>query len=551
MIQHLYIKNYALINELNIDFKQGFSVMTGETGSGKSIILGALGLILGNRADHDAVLNKDEKCIVEGTFNLRSLKLQTVFSQFDLDYDDITHIRREIKKDGKSRAFINDTPVNLAVLKEISERLINIHSQNEIITLNHSNFQLSVVDSYAQITQAVNEYRKAFFEHKKKTATLQELIKVKRDQETEQDYLTFLVSELENINISEEEYNKLGNELNLLENAEEIKQHLYTAQQMLSDQDPNALDLILNSLHELKKTSEYDGSLQELHPRLQSVYLELKDLAATLASLQEEIVISNERVHEITEILDHIQKLEQKHHVSGIAALKSIENEINEKINSYTSLETSIAALEKDLKQGLSVLTEMAKNISQKRANTYQAIEASICMKLQQLGMPGAVFLISHSSSSNLHQDGFDQIKFLFSANTGHEPSDLATIASGGELSRIMLSIKSLISENRLLPTILFDEIDAGVSGEIAGKVGDILYELGQKMQVLAITHLPQIAARGDHHYKVKKVQDQNKASTRIELIEGEERIHEIAQMIEGNDFSQHALLTARHLVEK
>ncbi len=534
---------------MDISFEKGFSVVTGETGSGKSIILGALGLIMGQRANQTSLPQGEDKCIVEGTFNLENINLTGLFKQHELDYETETIIRREINKDGKSRAFINDTPVKLSTLKEFSEQLINIHSQHQIVTLNNTNFQLSVIDSFAGINKNTGSFRSLFSNYKIKKLQLTTLIKKQEELLADQDYQHFLLNELLEIKISEEEFQLLEDELNLMENAEDIKQRLFNLQQTLNEGDENILSNILSGISTINKIKDFDKEINSIHDRLNSTYLEIEDIANSIEKKQQEILYDPKRIEEINNHVDIIYRLEQKHHVSGINALLEITKDIEGKIKKFTSLEIEIKSLQEILNKEYKELVNLAKDVSHLRKKAIPLIEKEVSEKLKQLGLPKAKFNIELTQGEELHKDGIDHVKFMFNANPGSPIQELSKVASGGELSRIMLSIKSLISENNLLPTIIFDEIDSGVSGEIAGKVGDILFQLGQNMQVLAITHIPQIAARGQHHYQVTKQVKGNNTTSHIQKINKEDRILEIANMIEGKNHSKQAFETAKNMI--
>ncbi|MDZ7740814.1 MAG: DNA repair protein RecN [Bacteroidota bacterium] len=549
MLQHLTIKNYALIRHLNIDFSEGFSVLTGETGAGKSIILGALGLIIGNRADTQVLLNADIKCVIEGTFRLKNYGLKNYFKKHDLDYEEQSILRREINASGKSRAFINDTPVNLNVMKELADRLVNIHSQHKTITLNDSNFQLAVLDDFVKHDKQMEEYRQVYMHFREIEKQLKQRLQSEDKMRADEDYLRFQFEELEKADLRPGEQEELEAELDVLQNAEEIKSGLEHSISILNDEQAGVNKQLAELENGLKRIARYHKGLDEVSSRISSNLIDLKDILNELENIEQNIHFDNERVEQLQERLDNIYHLQQKHRLSSIEELIKLKDDFDLQLNSISSLDEEIGKLQKSKKELTEKLKNLSGEISANRREAISEFEKNIENILHELGMPDARFRIDHSILENFGKDGIDKIRFLFNANKGVQLNEISRIASGGELSRLMLSIKSLISGKSLLPTIIFDEIDMGVSGEIANKVGKILEQMSDRMQVLAITHLPQIAARGKTHYLVYKETDENSTVSLIKKISGEERIQEIAKMLSGEKVSEVAIQNAKELI--
>jgi len=549
MITHLSISNYALIRKLDINFSNGLSVITGETGAGKSILLGALSLILGNRADSQILLDKTKKCVIEGTFNIKDYNLIPFFKENDLDYDDNTLLRREINKSGKSRAFINDTPVNLNLIKELGDKLVNIHSQNKTVTLNNSDFQLAVVDSYVNKNDVLKQYRFGFKNYSEKKKKLNGLIEKENKSKSDQDYFQFQFDELEKANLDPDEFNNIEKELELLNHHEEIKTNLAGISQILDNKELNIISQLNEALSLIKNISEYNNDFENFHKRVESNLIDLRDLSSEIESIGESIIYDPKRITELNNNIDIVFHLQQKHRVNSVNKLIAIKDNLSEKLNEISSLENEINSLKKEISLIETELTKLAKLISLSRGEAIPKIEKNITELLVELGMPDGRFKVEQIKFNELTIDGFDKVKFLFNANKGGTLSDMSKIASGGELSRLMLSIKSLISQKNLLPTIIFDEIDSGVSGNIANKVGVILKKISQTMQVIAITHLPQIAGMGNFHYLVFKDSEKEITESRIKLISADERINEIAKMLSGSKISEIALQNAKELL--
>ncbi|MCK4407142.1 MAG: DNA repair protein RecN, partial [Bacteroidales bacterium] len=549
MLKHLSIENYALIEKLNIDFSEGLSVITGETGAGKSILIGALSLILGKRADTQVLLNKSKKCIVEGSFNIKNYGLDNFFKKYELDYENITILRREINKNGKSRAFINDTPVNLNLLKEFGDKLVDIHSQHNIITLNDSNFQLAVIDNYINHNELINNYKSEYFKYINQKNKLKELIEKENQLKTDQDYFKFQFDELENTQLIEGEQESIENELEILNHSEEIKSNLFKASQLLNNDENNLINTLteVNSL--IHQLAGYLENLKEIDERLSVSLIDLKDVAAEIEKIESQINFDSAQIEKLNNRLDLIYHLQQKHRITNISELINLKESLYRKLQGITSLDENIRKLRSDLNEQEKTLKKLANKISQNRKKAIPEIEKNIITILSRLAMPDAQIKIIQSNLPDFNRDGIDKIKFLFNANKGGGLNELSKIASGGELSRLMLSVKSLISQRNLLPTIIFDEIDLGVSGDIAGKVGDILLKMSKLMQVVAITHLPQIAGKGNDHLLVYKQTDEDSTKSKIKKIKDQERIKEIAKMLSGDEITKAAIENAKELL--
>ncbi|HTX88306.1 MAG TPA: DNA repair protein RecN [Bacteroidales bacterium] len=549
MLVKLTIENYALIDELEIGLSGGFTVITGETGAGKSILLGALSLILGQRAETSVLLDPDRKCIVEGTFLIRGYEMEELFREAELDYDDTLILRREIAPNGKSRAFVNDTPVNLNLLKDLGDRLVNIHSQHTITTLNDSDFQLSVLDNYAGNLASAKEYRETYRRFLEQQQELAKLLEEDSRSKTDRDYYHFLLDELSASTLRDGEQEELEEQLQVLSHAEEIKTSLDRAMQELSEGDRNLLNGLNEVLAVISRLSAYQSSLKEISERLDSDLIDLKDIASVIGKLGENVRYDPEELDRITQRLDLIYRLEKKHRVASVRELLSVRTELEERVRNTGTLEDRINRLKADTAAARQRLESMAEKISAARKKITGEIGEKILESLARLAIPDAGFRVELTPTGQLTKDGTDKVRFLFSANKGIEPDEITRIASGGELSRLMLSIKSLISQKNLLPTIIFDEIDSGVSGEVAGKIGAILKDMGATMQVIAITHLPQIAGKGESHFRVYKESGNGTARSRIKKLNRNERLHEIAKMVSDEKVTQAAVKAARELL--
>lgn len=551
MLLHLSVQNYALIRHLEIDFVDGFTVITGETGAGKSILLGALNLMLGKRADTQVLFDKSKKCIVEGVFSIGNDHHKDFFEKNQLDYDDQAILRREIQVNGKSRAFINDTPVTSLLLKTLGESLIDIHSQHQTTALNDPEYQLNVIDSYGSLTETVKDYRNRFQKFQNLKTVLNKLVEEENKSNNEKDFFNFLFTELDEAKLQKDEQEILELELEILNHAEEIKAKLFSSSQILGNDESGILIRLAEIRSNLESVSKFSQDYSEILSRVQSSYIELSDIFSHLEKNSESMVFSPERVNEIKERLDLIYHLETKHRVNSVEELLNKKSEFGNKLETINSLGEEIRKLAVEVESAGSEINNLAATISASRQKFFSEIENTIEESLGGLGIPHARFRIQHDITDDAGKDGIDAVKFLFNANKGGKLMDLAVVASGGELSRLMLAVKSLISKKSLLPTLIFDEIDIGVSGRIADKVGTLLSGLSASVQVIAITHLPQIAGKGNSHYFVYKVTDNNITETQIREIVSEERILEIAKMMSGEEVSSASVETARHLLKQ
>lgn len=552
MLSRLHIKNYVLIDSLNVEFNKGLSIITGETGAGKSILLGALGLVLGNRADSSSLLNKNNKCIIEAEFDILNYNLKDFFYANELDYESKTIIRREINAEGKSRAFVNDSPVNLSVLKELSGFLVDVHSQHETLTLNNSYFQLDVLDIYAGIKDAVTVYKRDFLSYSRLKDKLNTLIEEEKKAKADADYWQFQCDELSTANLIEGEKEKAEQELEALNNIEQIKTAISQSTNLLKDGDANIIAAIAQLVSSMNAVSKFHPALNELSNRIKASQVELKDIAQELENVQDEFVFNPERVEILNERLNAIYRLEQKHHTSSVTELIQIKNDFENKLSVFTTLESDIQKLTAEIIQQKNKLLEQAKFLSEKRQKAAPKIEKEIKEMLASTAMPDAKLQIEiNSKEENLSATGIDTIQYLFTANKGIKLEVLSKVASGGELSRLMLSIKALIAKLVALPSIIFDEIDSGISGEVANKVGDLVRKISDNHQVIAITHLPQMASKGDAHFLVYKNTHGNTTTSGLKLLNKEERINEIAKMISGNEVTQASLKNAKELLNK
>lgn len=551
MLQRLTVKNYAIIDHIEIRFSGNLNTITGETGAGKSIILGALSLILGARAANKTLYNEEEKCVVEGLFNLKGYDLKDFFAQNDLDYETETIIRREITPSGKSRAFINDTPVLLDVLKELGAMLINLHSQHETLALSSTTFQLQLVDAVARNQDSLAAYRTTFDSYKKTEQQLTNLREESRSSMGDLDYLQFQYNELEKANLDIDEFNNLEEELSLLENAEEIKSGITGAVNLLSYDEGSALDRLATTLSHLRGLTQYNDQLKELAERVESSRIELQDVARELEHLADNTQYDPERVGELQQRQNTINRLLVKHQVETVADLLDMQADIEGKLQAYQGITADIEKLEAQLTTLQKELGQQGGKLYDTRQTVLPGIEKEVKELLSFVGMPNADFRIKleRLPLDKVHRNGMDKVTFLFTANKGMQPEELRKVASGGELSRLMLVLKSLIASNTALPTLIFDEIDTGISGEVAAKVGQVMEKLGAQHQVIAITHLPQIASKGSSHYFVYKQTDGDRTATQIKKLSAEDRATEIAKMLGGDTVTQAAMDNARELL--
>ncbi len=549
MLVKLFVQNYALIQKLDISFDEGLTVITGETGAGKSILLGALSLALGSRADTGVLLNKSMKCVVEAAFRITEYDLDEYFSENELDYDNTTIIRREINPAGKSRAFINDTPVNLPVLKELGDKLIDVHSQHQTLMLNESKFQLDVIDSFAGNYKLLVNYMTVFRNYRNLKKEYDILLAKSEKNKSDLEYFQFQLTELEAANFRDSEQGELEKEREILEHAGEIMAALGESAGLLLADEMSLLGMLRKLRNNFSRIEPYLPEAGEIFSRIETIYIELDDIANEVEKLASDVDADSDRLSVVTERLDHIYTLTQKHRVKDLSELLQKKNELEEIVNSIVTSDEKLEEMTKELDRQFSMLKELADELSSGRRSVTEEIEEKITGMLRQLGMPNARFLVDLERNNDYTHTGIDRADFLFTANRQVQPENIARVASGGELSRVMLSLKSLLTRNNNLPTIIFDEIDAGVSGEVADKVGQILSEMGRYMQVINITHLPQVAARGTGHYHVYKDDTEHSTITRVKLLSGEERIVEVAKLLSGSEVTETAIKNARELL--
>jgi DNA repair protein RecN (Recombination protein N) len=550
MLIKLFVQNYALIKELDVDFENGLTIITGETGAGKSILLGALSLILGTRADTSVLLDKNEKCIVEGTFRIEEYDLKDFYSANELDYESITNLRREINPAGKSRAFINDTPVTVNILKELGEKLIDIHSQHQTLMLNDNSFQLNLIDSFAGTSNKIAEYRSVYNTYRKLKKEYSG-IKEKADKNrADLEYYQFQMKQLEEAKLKQGEQEELETEQEILEHAEEIKLALTGSSNLFSADGISILSMLREVKINLGKIRTFLPDGESLLSRTDSSLIELDDIAGEIEKISFSIEADPQRLAFINSRLDLFYSLIQKHRVSNINELILRKEEIASLIRSIVTSDERLEELKLLIDKETELLNNTSEVISLMRSGAIPEIEIKITDLLKQLGMPNAKFRISVTKLQEFTNTGIDQADFLFSANKQIAPENLAKIASGGELSRVMLSLKSLLTKNNNLPTIIFDEIDSGVSGEVADKVGQILAGMGKYMQVINITHLPQVASQGNKHYHVYKDDVDDSTFTRVKLLSKDERILEVARLLSGSEVTETAMKNARELLK-
>ena len=557
MIKSLHIENYALISQLDIDLHGGFSVITGETGAGKSIILGAIGLLKGQRAETRSIKNGAKRCVVEAVFDVSKYDIQSFFDSNDLDFDGVECVvRRELTSAGKSRAFINDTPVSAGLLKDLGDRLLDVHSQHQNLLLNQEGFQIQVLDLLAGNSELQGRYRESYRQYREAERLLEEAIATSKRNRDDEDYWRFQYEQLADARLeSETEQEELEQECELLEHAEEIRHELYVAQSMIAGEDEagseNVLSLLKRAISSLQSISDKYPGASALTDRIDSCYIELKDIADEMESGKDSVECNPIRLQTVQERLNQIYSLEHKHNVDSIAGLIAIRQDYYDKLDAVDNSEEHINALRKAKEKAYGEASALAKELSGRRSDAAREVEARMVSLLQELGMPNVRFQIelTHDAAS-LTSSGGDHVAYLFSANKNGALQDVSKVASGGEIARVMLSLKSLIASAVKLPTIIFDEIDTGVSGRIAEKMAQIMSGMGEGgRQVISITHLPQIAALGSSHYKVYKEDDDDATHTHIVELSQEERVEEIAHMLSGSELTDAALQNARTLL--
>ena len=550
MLKQLHISNYALIDELDVSFENRFNVITGETGAGKSILLGALGFALGDRADTNILYDKDKKCVVEATFSMTNETLKPLFEENDLDFETECIFRRELNPQKKSRAFINDTPVALQTMKGIGSQLVDIHSQHDSLLLTDGDFQLRMLDDIAQNGEALKEYQEAYRNYNTIKRKLNELKEVATKNTAENDYLKFQLDELDKANLKEGEYAEIEQTLNLLENAEEIKTLLVTANGLMEDSETAILGQVNELSSTLSRLKHLLPDTDSISGRIESLKVELKDIAYDLRRKEDDTQFDEGQLQSFQERYDLLSRLMMKHHFNDFEELITLRDSLKEKVNAFENIDEAIAKAEKELKASEKQLSNLARTLHNKRCQAATIFSEKVTTLVRQLAMPFAQFQVSVESQEGFGSKGSDEIRFLFSANKGIAPDDLRRVASGGELSRLMLSIKSAVSSYNYIPTLIFDEIDTGVSGEVAAKIGTIMRQMGQSLQLISITHLPQVASHAEHHYFIYKDNEGSRSQSHIRLLDTEERVTEIAKMLSNDKVTPEALRAAEVLMK-
>ena len=549
MLQHLHIKNYALIEDLSVDFSDGFSVITGETGAGKSILLGALGFVLGDRADTGVLFDKEVKCVVEAQFLLENEALKPVFEDNDLDFDTECIFRRELSPQKKSRAFINDTPVSLQVMKEIGSQLVDIHSQHDSLLLTDADFQLHLLDEIAGNNSLLSDYRTNYGTYNSIKRKLNELRETATKNIAENDYLKFQLDELQKAQLKESEYTEIEKSLNVMENAEEIRSLLFSANGLLENSETAILPQLTELTSVLHRLKQLVPSSEELQQRIENTLVELKDVAYDLERLENDSQFDESQLQELQERYDLLNRLMMKHHVKAFEDLIQLRDELEAKVNAFENIDQEISETEKALIVQTKLLQELASKLHAQRLKASKSFSDQVTDLAKQLAMPHAVFQIAVEPWNEFTYNGLDQVRFMFSANKGVAVAELSKVASGGELSRLMLSIKSVVSQHNYIPTLIFDEIDTGVSGEVAAKIGGIMQRMGTSLQLMAITHLPQVASKATHHFFIYKDSEGARTQSHIRLLKPEERVTEIAKMLSNDKVTPEALKAAAVLL--
>ncbi len=550
MLKQLHISNYALIDELEVSFQPGYNVITGETGAGKSILLGALSFALGERADTNVLFDKEKKCVVEAQFALTDETLKSLFEENDLDFETECIFRRELNPQKKSRAFINDTPVALQTMKEIGSQLVDIHSQHDSLLLTDADFQLRLLDEIAQNGAVLTDYQDEYGNYNTLKRKLNELKELATKNTAENDYLKFQLEELEKANLKEGEYVEIEQTLHVMENSEEIKTLLVTANSLMDDSENAILGQVNDLASSLQRLRHLLPDTEELAERIENLKVELKDIAYDLRRQEDETQFDEEQLQSLQERYDLLSRLMMKHHVSDFEALISLRDSLKEKVNAFENIDEEIAKVQKQLDASMKHLSQKAKTLHDRRCQAATAFSEKVTELVRQLAMPFAQFQVSVEGQESFGSKGSDEIRFLFSANKGIAVDDLRRVASGGELSRLMLSIKSAVSDYNYIPTLIFDEIDTGVSGEVAAKIGGIMRQMGQSLQLISITHLPQVASQAEHHYFIYKDNEGERTQSHIRLLDSKERIKEIAKMLSNDQVTPEAIKAAEVLLK-
>ena len=550
MLKQLHISNYALIDELSVGFETGFNVITGETGAGKSILLGALGFALGDRADTGVLYDKDKKCVVEAQFELDDENLKSLFEENDLDFETECIFRRELNPQKKSRAFINDTPVALQTMKEIGSQLVDIHSQHDSLLLTDADFQLKLLDEIAQNGELLSEYQTEYSHYNALKRKLNELKEMASKNTAENDYLKFQLDELDKADLKEGEYADIEQTLSVMENAEEIKTLLVTANGLMDDSENAILGQVNALTSTMQRMKHLLPDTEELAERVENLKVELKDIAYDLRRKEDETQFDEGQLQSLQERYDLLSRLMMKHRVGSFEELIALRDSLKEKVNAFENIDEAIAQAEKELKASEKQLSSLAKALHDKRCQAAVAFGEKVMVLVRQLAMPFAQFQVSVERQESFGSKGSDEIRFLFSANKGIDPDDIRRVASGGELSRLMLSIKSAVSSYNYIPTLIFDEIDTGVSGEVAAKIGGIMQQMGNALQLISITHLPQVASQAEHHYFIYKDNEGERTQSHIRLLDSKERIQEIAKMLSNDQVTPEAIKAAEVLLK-
>ena len=550
MLKQLHISNYALIDELEVSFQPGYNVITGETGAGKSILLGALSFALGERADTNVLFDKEKKCVVEAQFMLSDETLKPLFEENDLDFETECIFRRELNPQKKSRAFINDTPVALQTMKEIGSQLVDIHSQHDSLLLTDADFQLRLLDEIAQNGAVLTDYQDEYGNYNTLKRKLNALKELATKNTAENDYLKFQLEELEKADLKEGEYAEIEQTLHVMENSEEIKTLLVTANGLMEDSE----NAILGQVNELTSTLQRMKHLlpdtEDIAERVENLKVELKDIAYDLRRKEDETQFDENQLQSLQERYDLLSRLMMKHRIGDFEALINLRDSLKEKVNAFENIDEEIAKVQKQLDECTKHLSQKAKTLHDRRCQAATAFSEKVTELVRQLAMPFAQFQVSVEGQDSFGNKGSDEIRFLFSANKGIAIDDLRRVASGGELSRLMLSIKSAVSDYNYIPTLIFDEIDTGVSGEVAAKIGGIMRQMGQSLQLISITHLPQVASQAEHHYFIYKDNEGERTQSHIRLLDSAERIGEIAKMLSNDKVTPEALRAAEVLLK-
>ncbi|MBR9853563.1 MAG: DNA repair protein RecN [Algicola sp.] len=550
MLANLSIQNYALIDDVSVSFFDGFTTITGETGAGKSILLGGLSLVLGKRADLSSLKNKDQKCVIEAEFDVSKYQLRPFFEENDLDYEETTILRREILPSGKSRAFVNDSPVTLDVMRSLGDQLVDVHSQHQTMQLADNDFQMKVLDALAGNAENLSRYTEELDKLKAASKELQKLVDFQSEADKEHDYNSFLLKELEDAKLKEGMQEELEEEYEQLNNVEQIMEQLSASHQLLNDEQLGIVGRLTDLKRALQGLTDFGSEYKSLYERIQSVLIETDDVASELEQLEEGVEANPERLEVVNGQLQQLYDLQKKHHTDSVKELIDFREDLSQKVDEVANIESKIKEKQEEVGAITKKVDAWAKKISEGRKAVIPKLRDRLQKNLTSLGMPSATFKIEVSLAKSFKTNGKDDLVFLFSANKGSSYGELKKVASGGELSRIMLTIKSILAEYENLPTMMFDEIDTGVSGEISNRMGEIMQQMSSTMQVFSITHLPQVASKGSYQFKVYKQEGAEGTSTHIKQLSKDERVRELAEMLGGKSLSESALAHARELLQ-